>query len=80
MARAPSSQDTWNKLAEPFSTPQCTAILLWAGASLGAGIPTVPDSVALRARERLWAMGDSGASARAVSVGNTDVFLLFDSK
>lgn len=60
--------------------PLQTPVYLWAGASLGAGVLTVLGFAALSAREGLRALGDQRASSRAVSVGNTDVFLLFGSK
>ena len=60
--------------------PLQTPIYLWARTSLGAGVLTGLGFAALSARERLRALGDQRASSRAVSVGHTDVFLLFGGK
>lgn len=53
---------------------------LGARTSFRARVPTVLGSEALSAQEHLWALGDQRVSSQAVSVGNTDVFLLFGSK
>lgn len=55
-------------------------MLLRAGTGLGAEVRTMWGSATLSALDRLRVLGDGTASARAVSVGNTDVFLLFGSK